>query len=78
MCEFGERGDGWLVAVECDALLEVVQRLGEADGLDAMGEGEGALGGVAGGVELPALKVRDRESVGAQRRAAPGVGGRFR
>jgi hypothetical protein len=34
---FGERGDGGFVAVWCDALLEVVERLGEADGLDAAG-----------------------------------------
>jgi hypothetical protein len=67
---FGECGDGGLVAVWCDALFEVAERLGEADGLDVVREREGLLGGVAGGVALAALEVRDREPVGAERAAA--------
>src|SRR4051812_12055213 len=56
-----EGGDGGLVAVWCDALFEVGERLGEADRLDVAREREGSLGGVACGIDLAALKVRDRE-----------------
>jgi hypothetical protein len=66
----GERGNGGLVAVWRDALLEIVEGLSESDGLDVVCERESFLGSVAGGVDLAALKVRDRKPVGAQRTAA--------
>jgi hypothetical protein len=52
---FGERGDSGFLAVWCDALLEVAERLSEADGLDVMCERESVLGGVACGVDFVTL-----------------------
>jgi hypothetical protein len=56
---FVERRDGGFVAVWCEALLEVVERLRETNGLDVACERDGLLGGVVCGVDLAALRRHD-------------------